>query len=85
MAPCRPTDDIDYRMENPQLIDKEVEALSLKLNADLEALKGLYEYDSSFEAGKGYPLNHASSKVRLNNSVLRLSRFYKFKQFFARR
>lgn len=59
--------------------------MSLKLNADLEALKGLYEYDSSFEAGKGYPLNQASSKVGLNNSVLRLSRFYKFKQFFARR
>jgi hypothetical protein len=52
-------------MENPQLIDKEVEAFCHSSSAqNLQALKRLHEYDSSFEAGKGFPLNHASSKVR---------------------
>ena len=44
----------------------EIEALITQSQRRVwKALKRLHEYDTSFEAGKGYLLNHASSKIRL--------------------
>jgi class 3 adenylate cyclase len=59
-------DDINYGEENPQLGGNDTEALVTQTQRRVwKALKRLQDYDSSFEAGKEYLLDHASSKVRL--------------------
>lgn len=61
-----PANGIDYGSENPQLGDCDTETLVTQTQSRVwKALKRLHEYDTSFEDGKGYLLNHASSKVRL--------------------
>lgn len=61
-----PANDIDYGSENPQLGDCDTETLVTQTQSRVwKALKRLHEYDTSFEDGKGYLLNHASSKVRI--------------------
>ena len=62
-----PTDDAYYQSENPQLSGgNDIEALITQSQRRVwKALKRLHEYNTTFEAAKGYLLNHASSKIRL--------------------
>jgi class 3 adenylate cyclase len=60
------TDDIDRGEENPQSGGNDIAALITQTQRRVwKALKRLHDYDSSFEAGREYLLNHSSSKVRL--------------------
>lgn len=58
--------DVDYGSDGSQFSAINTETLVIQTQTRMwKALKRLYEYDSTLEAGQEYLLNHVSSKVRL--------------------
>jgi hypothetical protein len=79
-----PTDDIDYGKDNPQFGGNDIEAVITQTQRRVwKALKRLHDYDSSFEAGREYLLNHSISKVRLIIMYVNLGGLYKYEHDIA--